>query len=135
MLTITDERLLLRVLSLPIDLRLKQLLIDRRDQLGDHMTDEARFIVVQPGDSLKALEQELGFSILKSRTDGRCFPDPGFVPDFEWAANHDFCFELLYEFTCDYSHVVLIQNSPMQNRLLRAFCLTYADGHNAGARS
>ena len=127
MLTITDRGSLSRVLNLPIDLRLKQLLIDRRDQLDCDLHDAARFLVVQPGDSLKAFERELGFSVLQNRTDGRRFPDPLFSPSWEWLADHGHCFEMVFILDdSGFAHVVLIQNSPMQNRLLRTLCLTYA---------
>ena len=129
MLTITDGGSLSRALSLPIDLRLKQLLIDRRDQLGGRIEDEARFIVVQPGDSLVALEQELGFSVFQNLVDGSRFGDPEFQPCMEWIAYHGHCFELVF-ILCDSGpvQVVIVQDSPMQNRLLRTFCLTYAEG-------
>ena len=126
MLTITDGGSLTRALSLPIDLRLKQLLLDRRDQLGGDITDIARFIVVQPGDSFKALEQELGFDIFQD-ADGVNFGDPGFSGRWEWLAYHGHCFEMVFILTDDgFAHVVLIQDSPMQNRRLRLLCLTHA---------
>lgn len=126
MLTITDRGSLSRALSLPIDLRLRQLLIERRDQLGGDIKDIARFIVVQPGDSLKALQQELGFDILED-ADGVTFPDPGFSGRWDWLANHGHIFEMCVEGTDAFTHVLLIQNSPMQNRVLRALCLTFAE--------
>lgn len=127
MLTITDGGSLTRALRMPLDVRLKQLLLDRRDQLGGDIKDVARFIVVQPGDGLKELEQALGFNILEDG-DGLVFPDPGFSGGrWDWMAFHGHCFELVFEFTCAFTHVVLIQNSPLQNRLLRALCLTFAE--------
>ena len=70
MLTITDGGSLARALKLPIDLRLKRLLMERRDQLGGDIKNHARLIVVQPGDVMTAVERELGWSILTSRFDG-----------------------------------------------------------------
>ena len=126
MLTITDRGSLSRALSLPIDPRLKRLLIERRDQLGGDIMDIARFIVVQPGDSLDALQQELGFDIFED-ADGLTFPHPGFSGRWDWLANHGHVFEMCLEGSDAFTHVVLIQNSPMQNRLLRALCLTFAE--------
>jgi len=126
MITITDWGMLSRALSLPIDLQLKRLLLERRDQLGGDITDIVRFIVVQPGDSLKALELALGFNIFED-ADGLAFPHPGFSGRWDWLASHGHTFELVLEGTDDFTHVVLIQNSPMQNRLLRALCLTFAE--------
>ncbi len=76
MITIINRGSLAHALSLPINPQIKQLLIDRRGQLGDDIVDLARFIVVQPGDSLGALETALGFSILQNQTDGSRFGDP-----------------------------------------------------------
>ena len=127
MLSITDGGSLSRALKLPIDFRLKRLLIERRDQLGGDITDIARFVVVQPGDSLKALEAELGFSVFQNCVDGRRFGDPEFSPSSEWIADHGHCFEMVFIFDdSGFAHVVLIQNSPVQNRKLRLLCLTYA---------
>ena len=127
MLTITDGGSLSRVLGLPIDLRLKSLLIERRDQLGGDVTDIARFIVVQPGDSIKALEAELSFSVFQNCTDGRRFGDPEFSPSWEWLAYHGFCFEMVFIFDdSGFAHVVLVENRPLVNRKLRLLCLTYA---------
>ena len=112
MLTITDGGSLTRALKLPIDLRLKRVLMERRDQLGGDIVDIARFIIVQPGDGLGALETALGFSILQNQTDGRCFGDPEFSPSWEWLADHGHCFELVFIMTDDgFAHVVLIENA------------------------
>ena len=127
MLSITDGGSLVRALKLLIDLRLKRLLIERRDQLGGKIADIARIVIVQPGDDLRALETELGFSVFQNPADGTRFGEPDFTPGWEWLAYHGFCFEMVFIFDdSGFAHVVIIQNSPMQNRLLRALCLTYA---------
>jgi len=128
MLIVTDRATLARALSLPIDLRLKRLLIERRDQLGGDITDIARFVIVQPGDSLKALEDELGTDIVTD-ADGLTFPHPGFSGRWDWLATHHQgqIFEMCLEGTDAFTRIVLIQNSPMQNRLLRTLCLTHAE--------
>lgn len=127
MLTITDGGSLARALKLPIDPQLKRLLIERRDQLGGVIVGLARFVVVQPGDSLKAIDKELGFSVFQNAGDGTWFGDPDFTPGWEWLEDHGHCFELVFIFDdSGFAHVVLVQNSPMQNRRLRALCLAYA---------
>ena len=88
MLTITDGGSLTRALSTSIDPLLKRLLIERRDQLGGDIVDNARFVVIQPGDSLDTLEIALGFSVFQNQTDGRRFDDPQFSPSWEWLADH-----------------------------------------------
>ncbi len=80
MLTITGGGSHARALSLPLDPRLKQLLVERRGQLGGDIAGEARFVIVEPGDSLQALEAELSFSVFQNPGDGTRFGDP----DFGW---------------------------------------------------
>ena len=126
MLTITDGESLTRALSLPLDPRLKQLLIERRDQLGGDITDRARFVIVQPGDTLNGLEAELSFSVFQNPGDGTCFGDPNFTPGWEWLADHGHCFELVFIMTDDgFAHVVLIQNAQGVDPELLKLCGLY----------
>lgn len=111
MLTITDGGSLARALKLPIDLRLKRLLIERRDQLGGEIKDIARFMVVQPGDSMHAFEQKLGWSVFFT-PEGQRFGEPDYYPGFEWLADHGHCFEMVFILTDDgYAHVVIIEQA------------------------
>jgi len=87
MLTITDGGSLTRALKTPIHNEIRQLLTERRDQLGGDFTDLARFIVVQPGDSLGALEKELGFPGLS---------DPEASFGCEWVADHGDTYEAVW---------------------------------------
>jgi len=127
MITITDLGMLSRALYLPIDIRLKRLLMERRDQLDGDIADIARFIIVQPVDSLDALDAALGFSILQNQTDGRRFGDPEFTPSWEWIADHDHCFELVFIFDdSGFAHVVLVENVAEIHPDLLRLCTAYA---------
>ncbi len=126
MLTITDGGSLTRVLRTSIDPHLKRLLIERRDQLHGQIEGEARFIVVQPGDTLDALEAELSFSVFQNPGDGTRFGDPDFTPGWEWLADHGHCFELVFILTDDgFAHVVLIQNAQDVDPDLLKLCGLY----------
>ncbi len=127
MLTINDGGSLSRALSTSIDPRLKQLLRNRVQQLDvEDLSTVARFIVVQPGDGLDALETALGFSILQNQTDGHRFGDPEFSPSWEWLADHGHCFEIVFIMTDDgFAHVVLIENSPGADPDLLRLCRMY----------
>ena len=130
MLSITDGGSLARALNSPIDARLKQLLMLRRDQLAEFedLSEIARFIIVQSGDSLDALETELGFSIFRNPVDGRCFGDPEFDPGWEWIADHGHCFEMVFVYTDDgYGHVVIAPKGPGIDPELLRLCQAYAD--------
>jgi len=126
MLTITDGGSLARALRMPLDPRLKQLLIERRDQLGGDIVDIARFIVVQPGDRMTALKDQLGWSLFENVTDGRHFGDPEFSPSWEWLADHGHCFEMVFIMTDDgFAHVALIQNAQGVDPDLLQLCTAY----------
>ena len=133
MLTIKNGEELAHALTLPIDLRLKEILFQRRDQLGGSLEDIARFVIVQPGDSLSALETELGFSVFQNVADGTRFGEPDFTPGWEWLADHGHAWEMVFILDdSGFAHVVVVQSSPMQNRLLRALCITYASVGSGG---
>jgi len=126
MLTMNDGGSLARALNMPLDPRLKRLLIERRDQLGGDIVDLARFIVVQPGDSMRPLEDELGWSIFQNPADGTRFGDPEFTPGWEWLADHVHCFELVFIMTDDgFAHVVLIPNAQGVDPDLLKLCGLY----------
>jgi hypothetical protein len=52
-------------------------------------------LVVEPGDSVAALEEESGCPILYNPFDGTRFGDPGFAPMFEAIEEHPGCFEVV----------------------------------------
>ena len=125
MLTITDGGSLARALKLPIDLRLKRLLMERRDQLRGDIVDIACFIVVQPGDSVEALEQALGWSVFQN-LEGYRFGEPNYYPGWEWLADHGHCFEMVFIMTDDgFAHVVLVENSQGVDPELLKLCGMY----------
>ena len=125
MLTITDGGSLAGALKLPIDSHLKQLLIERRDQFGGDITNIARFIVVQRGDSMTALEEKLGWSVFVT-PEGQRFGKPSFYPGFEWLADHGHCFEMVFILTDDgFAHVVIIEQSVGVDPDLLKLCKMY----------
>ena len=66
----------------------------RHDQLGDELFDSV--IIIEAGDSLSDIEQEIGFSILTNLFDDVRYPDPDFVPCFEVLEDHVGCYEMLF---------------------------------------
>lgn len=130
MLSIKDGVSLARALKLPIDDRIKRLLITRRDQLGGDITDHARLVVMQPRDSPDALERELGFSVFQNVGDGTRFREPDFTPGWEWIEDHGFCFELVFIFDdSGFAHVVLIEKALAVDAELLSLCAMYASEH------
>ena len=123
MLTITDVGSPLRALSTSIDRRLKRLLTERCSQLGGAIAGEARFVIVQPGDSIEALEAELNFSVFQNPADGTRFGDPDFTPGWEWIEDHGHTFELVFILDdSGFAHVVLIENAQGVDPELLKLC-------------
>ena len=117
MLVISDTETLSYALRLPIDVRLKRLLIERRDQLGGDIKDVARFIVVQPGDTLETVEQELGFAGLS---------DPEHSFGCEWIFEKGSTYEALWLLSDDgYAHVVLVPKETGIDPHLLKLCELY----------
>ncbi len=81
-------------LNLVTDPDIFKLLKLRHDQLGDEMFDSV--IIVEAGDSLSDIVEEIGFSILTNLFDDVRYPDPDFVPCFEVLEDHGGCYEMLF---------------------------------------
>ena len=53
-------------------------------------------IIIEHGDSLSDIEEEIGFSILTNLFDDISYPDPDFVPSCEALEDHGGCYEMLF---------------------------------------
>ena len=53
-------------------------------------------IVVEPGDSVDALEKETSCPILRNRNNDVRFGDPAYAPSFEFVAEHSGCYEMVF---------------------------------------
>lgn len=127
MLVINDQTSLECALSTPIDDALKRLIWKRVCQLGSAPFEIAHFIVVQPGDSLDAVTEALGFSPLQNPVDGCVWPDPDFTPGWEWIENHGIAFEAVWIFDdSGFGRVLLIEASEGQDTQLLQLCGQYA---------
>ncbi|WP_425228827.1 hypothetical protein [Sphingomonas sp.] len=82
MLIIDSASALAAALARPLDQPLARLLALRGSQLGVNIEDAARFIIVEPPDTLAAIEQAVGFPFSWTNAD-----HPG--PTWEWAERHD----------------------------------------------
>ena len=75
---------------------IRKLVTFRLSQLGSTLT--APMIIMEPGDSLSDIEEEIGFSILTNLFDDISYPDPDFVPFCEALEDHGGCYEMLFIF-------------------------------------
>jgi hypothetical protein len=84
------------------------------------------FIVVDGGDRVTTLDEQLGFPILSNRFDGTHFGDPGFTPCHEILEEHTGCYEMVFVLSDDgYGVEVFIPKSGVDADLL-ALCQRYA---------
>ncbi|QXQ06836.1 hypothetical protein KX816_01855 [Sphingosinicellaceae bacterium] len=88
----------------------------------------ARFLVVEAGDSMAAIDAELGFPVRQNLIDGSRFGQPGFEPSWEWIQDHGGFFELVFVMTDDgFAHVVLVLDNEGVDRALLSLCRHYSD--------
>ena len=83
-------------------------------------------IVVEPGDSVAALEEQIGFPILHDFSGAR-FGDSDFSPVFEAIEDHEGCYEIVAILNDDGFGVALfVPKRPNIDRELRAMCARHA---------
>ena len=129
MLTIDSSDALARALALPLDRRMAALLLERQRQLGGEFKDHCRFVVFQAGDRPCWLEDALNFSIFDNAGNGTRYGDADYTLGAELIDDLGFCFELVFQFTDDFSHVVLVENRTGVNRNVLEYCRTYTTQH------
>ena len=92
------------------------------------------FIVVEPGDSVAALEAESGCCLLTGRFTDAHFGEPGFVPSFEFIEEYANCYEGVWILSDDgFGVVILIPNVVGIDPALMSMCATYAMRHRTAA--
>ena len=106
------------------DLDILKLVKMRHDQLGDEMFDSV--IIIEAGDSLSDIEQEIGFFVMTNLFDNVRYPDPDFVPCFEVLEDHVGCYEMVFILSdADDAIEIFIPKHGVDNELL-AMCSQYA---------
>ena len=112
---------------------IRQLVLQRFTELCDgsddpYDADELGYmIVVQPGDTVAALESECGFPILHNYFDPHIqFRNPEFVPSFEALDDHGFCFELTIILGGDFGIGIFVPKTAGVDSDLLAMCAEYA---------
>jgi len=75
---------------------IRRLVQQRIDDLGgDHFssTDLGYILVIEPGDTLEAIQAQIGFDILSNRWTGLRYDQEGFTPPFEFIEDFGSCFD------------------------------------------
>ena len=68
----------------------------RHSQLGDEMF--VSVIIIETGDTVEDIENEIGFFVMTNLFDDVRYPDPDFVPCFEVLEDHGGCYEMVFIF-------------------------------------
>jgi hypothetical protein len=112
------------------DTSIRDLVRQRIDDLGGEAFDSAElgyFLVVEIGDTLQALEAQLGYSILVNRITGIRWEQPGFTPSFEFIEDMGFCYSLVVVLSdSGYAVELLIGDKVGGDVDLLAMCAKYA---------
>ena len=97
----------------------------RHVQLGDELFGSV--IIVEAGDTVEDIENEIGFCILTNLFDDVRYPDPDFVPCFEVLEDHGNFYEMLFLFSDgdDGTVEIFIPKAGVDNELL-AMCSQFA---------
>ena len=85
-------------------------------------------IVVEPGDSVDALEEESSCRILRSLFDDTRFGDPDFAPSCEALEEHSTCYEIVFVLNDDgFGISIFIPKTKGIDADLLAMCAIYAE--------
>jgi hypothetical protein len=126
MLTIDSSADMARALASPIADDLRRLLALRRGQVAGELAEVARFVVIQPGDTIADVEATLGFSPTTD-LDGVSAHDPGFLPWHEWSERHLGWTELVFVLSDEGpAQVLLVPDSEDIDPILLALCHDHA---------
>lgn len=114
------------------DPQLRDLIEQRFEDIcdGDDFDPDlhGHFIVVEPGDSVEALEKESACPILRSYIGNARYGDPEFKPVFECLEEHDACYEMVFvPGDGDFGIVIFIPKQEGIDPDLLAMCAEYAE--------
>ena len=85
------------------------------------------FLIVEPGDTLDTLTEQLGFSILCNRRTGIRYDQAGFAPSFEFIEEFPACYDMVFVLSDDgYGVEVFILQEDGIDPDLIAMCQQYA---------
>ncbi len=112
------------------NIEIRELVQQRIDALHDDgfdIADLGCFLVVEPGDTIEAIDAQAGFPILSNRFTKACFGQPGFTPCFEILEEQPGLFAILFILSDDGAGVeVFVPKSEGVSPELLAMCQRYA---------
>ena len=96
----------------------------RHSQLGDEMF--VSVIIIEAGDSISCIEEEIGFPILTNLFDDVRFPDPDFVPSCEVLEDHGTFYEMVFILSDGDDAIEIFIPKTGVDQLLLAMCSQFA---------
>ena len=96
----------------------------RHSQLGYEMFGSV--IIIEAGDSLSDIEEEIGFSILTNLFDDVRYPDPDFVPCFEVLEDHGTFYEMVFILSDGDDAIEIFIPKTGVDQLLLSMCSQFA---------
>ena len=114
-----------RIHHLPI----RQLVQQRIHDLGGEDFDSESigyFLVVEVGDTLQALETQLGFDITANRYSGVRYDQPGFTPSWEFLESFPDCWDAVWILGDSYGVEIFISKDTAIDPDVQAMCAMYS---------
>lgn len=109
---------------------IRKLVQQRINDLGGEAFDAdslGYFLVVDAGDALQAISEQLGFDILCNRWTGICYDHPDFTPSFEFVQDMGYCYDMVFVLSDDgYGIELFIPKGEGIDPDLIAMCQQYA---------
>ena len=96
----------------------------RHDQLGDEMF--VSVIIIETGDTVEDIENEIGFFVMTNLFDDVRYPDPDFVPCFEVLEDHGGCYEMVFILSDGDDAIEIFIPKTGVDQLLLAMCSQFA---------
>ena len=112
------------------NLEIRQLVQQRISDLGGEAFDTTTlgyFLVIEQGDTLDAVNTQLGFSILANRFTGIAYSDTGFTPSFEFVEEFATCYDMVFILSDDgFGIEVFVEKAEGVPPDLRIMCRVHA---------
>ena len=77
----------------------RKLVQQRIDDLcveGDDVQAMGYFVIVEIGDTVEAIQEQIGFNVLSNRLTGVRYDDPMFTASFEFIVEYPSCYEIVF---------------------------------------
>jgi hypothetical protein len=85
------------------------------------------FLVIEAGDTIEAIPEQVGFNILHNRFTGVRYDQPGFTPSFEFVEEFPSCYDMVFILDdSGYGVEVLVPKEVGIDADLIAMCRMYA---------